>query len=188
MPAPTFTIAFGIKQSIDHLGKGIGRGIVQKNLHFFGRGRQSDQVEKGPAYQYALARLRIRGKVRSLQSSEDKPIDIASRPALLLNRWSELLGNRLERPMFLAEFFPIVRLLEIRRSDQDLALEPRPRSSHLHPVLQDLHLGRIEWFLRRHRHILVAIANRLYYLTFLQFVWHECRTGLSTPQQSLEAG
>ena len=159
--SPSFAIVLGVEQMVDHLGKGIGSGVGQKSLHFLRFRREAYQVEIYPAYDDSLVRLRVWFDPGGLKLGENEVIQFGPHPILPLHHWGSLLGNGLKGPMFTSKLVPVVRFLLSRNPKHDFPLEPRPRRAHLHPVLKDFHLFGLKRFLRRHRHVLVAIAYRL---------------------------
>ena len=95
---PALTVAGRGQQVADENVVGVGRGVLQKTVHLFGRGRQAGQIESGSADQGPAVRLGCRLQSVALQLLQDERIDGISDPTLVLDRGNRGESGPSERP------------------------------------------------------------------------------------------
>ena len=172
---PTLAICLRGQQHIDHLGKRIGGFVGQKRRHLFGSRGQPGQVESGPPDQQVLLGGRIGGQAGRLEPGENEVVNFRVGPGAVLHCRHGRLHDRPKRPVFPADFFPVVRGRGLSRRSLVSHPTPWPRSPHLHPRRQHLDLVGTEFRLRGHRHVVIGILDRLHNEAFIRVSGHNRR-------------
>ncbi len=85
VPAPALAVGGRGQQAIDHLGVGVGRGVVFERFDLVGRGRQAGQVECRAAQQRAPIGPRRGTQFVVFQPRENEAIDRAGGPVCVLD-------------------------------------------------------------------------------------------------------
>jgi hypothetical protein len=98
VPAPPFAVAGRIEQTIDDAGEGLIRSIGQKRGDFLGRRRQAGQIIGRSANQSPLVRVSGGRKFQLFAPSQNKSVDVVSRPVGVPDGRRRRIGDGSQRP------------------------------------------------------------------------------------------
>ena len=86
------------EKTVHNLFVGIGTGVRNEIIHFFGRGRQTDKVEVNAANQNGLVRLRRGLHTFLFEFGEDEVVDGIADPGRYLLPQEAAAAPALHRP------------------------------------------------------------------------------------------
>ena len=149
MPCPAFSVVRAGEQAVNQFLVRGGRLVGDKRLHFVGRGRQANQVERHPADQRTAIR-RPQGRERFPgQAVVHKPVN------RMLGRsfWQVRSCDRPKRP-------PVVAGTLLGAEPERVDPVAAPLRPGLDPLTDQLPFGLRQWFAGRHLTRFDAIPDR----------------------------
>ena len=168
VPAPALAKLGRGEQAIDDFGERVRGLVLHERVDLLRRRRQADEIEVDPAQQRQLVRVANRFQAFGLQACENELVDVASRPARVLDDGRRGLLHRLEGP-------PFLRLARVVFFDHLRHAFARIGRAHCHPRLEvfDHRLGQLAaTLLGRHGEVFVGVAHRLDEQALLKIARH----------------